>query len=66
MTVTEPMTEPVWTALPADLRLELANLAVERGTTEGELVQAAVRRFLRSERASGVPRYARRLGPIAD
>jgi hypothetical protein len=57
LTITITLTPPV--------RVELARLARDRHASEGELIRGAVEGLVRSERRPGIPRYARRLGPIA-
>jgi hypothetical protein len=62
----EPFPEPTITiALPARLRLELGQLARQAKTTEGELIQQAVESLVQAQRGPAIPRFARRLGPIA-
>lgn len=43
----------------------LASLAREAGMTEEELVREAIQGLLLSRRTPGIPRFARRLGPLA-
>jgi len=57
LTVTITLTPPV--------RVELARLARDRHASEGELIRHAIEGLLLSERRPAIPRYARRLGPIA-
>ena len=53
-------------SLRDDLMAELAQLAHDEGTTEAELVREGIERLLHS-RLTGpdIPRFARRLGPLA-
>ena len=55
----------VTVSLSDDLRRELAQLAREAQTTEDELVLKAVKSLVQAHRAPAVPRFARRLGPLA-
>ncbi len=49
-----------------DLMIELAQLARDEGTTEADLVREGIERLLHSRLTGpGVPRFARRLGPLA-
>jgi hypothetical protein len=62
----EPFPEPTITiALPKPLRLELGQIARQAKTTEGELIQQAVESLVQAQRGPAIPRFARRLGPIA-
>lgn len=47
------------------LRLELAQMARESNLTEDELVEWAIRYLVQVQRGPAIPRFARRLGPIA-
>ena len=51
-------------ALPEPLRIELAEMARNAKTTEGDLVERAVEGLIQAHRGVGIPRFARRLGPI--
>jgi hypothetical protein len=51
--------------LSGRLMLELAQLAREAATTEDELVHTAIKCLLQSHSGPGIPRFARRLGPLA-
>jgi hypothetical protein len=62
----EPFPQPtISIALPEPLRLELGQLARQAKTTEGELIQQAVEYLVQAQRGPAIPRFARRLGPIA-
>jgi len=62
----EPLPEPTITiALPEPLRLELGQMARQAKTSEGELIQQAVESLVQAKRWPAIPRFARRLGPIA-
>jgi hypothetical protein len=53
-------------SLDDGLMLELAQLARDEGTTEAELVREGIERLLHSRlQGPGIPRFARRLGPLA-
>jgi len=52
-------------ALSQPLRLELARIARNAETTEGALIQQAVEALVQAGHRPEIPRYARRLGPIA-
>ena len=52
--------------LPEPLRVELAQLAQKANTSEGALIQRAVEALLQAQPGRGIPRYARRLGPLAN
>lgn len=52
-------------SLPEDLATELASMACGAQTTQEALVVTAVRRLVQLRGAPTIPRYARRLGPIA-
>jgi hypothetical protein len=52
-------------ALSDGVKLELAQIARESHVTEDELVERAVRHLLQAHRGPAIPRFARRLGPIA-
>jgi hypothetical protein len=47
------------------LMLELAQIAREADTTEDDLVHRAIERLVQAHRGPGIPRFARRLGPLA-
>lgn len=51
--------------LSGRLMLELAQAAREAGTTEAELVQRAIKSLVQAQRGPAIPRFARRLGPLA-
>jgi hypothetical protein len=51
-------------ALPEHLQIELAEMARNAETSEGELVERAVEGLVQAHRGVGIPRFARRLGPI--
>jgi hypothetical protein len=51
--------------LPEALATELASMSCGAETTQEDLVVTAVRRLVQIRRAPTVPRYARRLGPMA-
>jgi hypothetical protein len=44
---------------------QLARIAQQAKLSEEDLVRSAVEQLLQAERAPRVPRYARRLGPLA-
>jgi len=44
---------------------ELARIARDAGMTEEELLREAVEQLLLSWRSPAIPRFARRLGPLA-
>ena len=52
-------------ALSQPLMVELTQMARESGATEDELIQNAIMSLLQTRRGPGIPRFARRLGPIA-
>jgi hypothetical protein len=60
-----PMTE-ITISLGDDLMVELARMARDEHTTEADLVREGVERLIHS-RLTGpdIPRFARRLGPLA-
>ena len=47
------------------LMLELAQMAREAATTQDELVYRAIKCLVQAHRGPGIPRFARRLGPLA-
>ena len=51
-------------SLPEHLRLELEEMARNAKTSEGELVRRAVERLVQAQPGVGIPRFARRLGPM--
>lgn len=51
--------------LSGRVMLELARMAREADTTEDELVCRAIRCLVQAHRGPGIPRFARRLGPLA-
>jgi hypothetical protein len=51
--------------LSGHLMLELAQMACEAETTEDELVNRAITCLVQAHRGPGIPRFARRLGPLA-
>jgi hypothetical protein len=51
--------------LPERLQLALAAAARETKTTEQELVQRAIAGVVQAHQGPGIPRFARRIGPIA-
>lgn len=60
-----PFSQPSITiSLPEQLRLELEEMARNAKTSESELVQRAVERLVQANRDVGIPRFARRLGPM--
>jgi hypothetical protein len=52
-------------SLSEPLRLQLAAIAREAQTTEDELVQRAISSIVQTHRGLAIPRFARRLGPVA-
>ena len=53
-------------SLDDDLVAELVQVAQDEGTTEAELIREGVERLLHSRlTGSSIPRFARRLGPLA-
>ena len=53
-------------SLDDDLMAELTQLAHDERTTEADLVREGVERLLHSRLTGpGIPRFARRLGPLA-
>lgn len=50
--------------LSGSLMLELAQMARKGDTTEDELVHRAIKRLVQAQRGPGIPRFARRLGPL--
>ena len=60
-----PFSQPSITiSLSEQLRLELEAMARNAKTSESELVRGAVERLVQANRDVGIPRFARRLGPI--
>jgi hypothetical protein len=57
--------ETITIALSERLIIELARMARDAKTTQEELVQKAIEGLVQAHRAPGIPRFARRLGPIA-
>ena len=51
--------------LSDDSKVELAQIARESHLTEDELVERAIHYLLQVHRGPSIPRFARRLGPIA-
>ena len=51
--------------LSGRLRQELARMAREADTTEDALVHRAIKCLVQAHRGPGIPRFARRLGPLA-
>jgi len=51
--------------LSGHLMLELAQMAREADTTENELAHRAIKCLLQAHRGPRIPRFARRLGPLA-
>ena len=51
--------------VPEHLRLELARIAREAETSEDEMVRQAIEALVLARRGPGIPRFARRLGPVA-
>jgi hypothetical protein len=51
--------------LSDELMREVAGLAREGQVTEEEVFHEAVGRLLQAHRGPGIPRFARRLGPLA-
>lgn len=51
--------------VPERLRLELARIAREADTTEEHLVRRALDALVQARRGPRIPRFARRLGPVA-
>jgi hypothetical protein len=51
--------------VPERLQLALAEVAREANTTEEELVQRAIAGVVQAHQGPGIPRFARRIGPIA-
>lgn len=61
----QPSSQPSITiSLPEHLRLELEEMARNAKTSESELVQRAVERLVQAQPGVGIPRFARRLGPM--
>src|SRR4029077_3899753 len=52
-------------AVSEHLMQELAQMACEADTTEDELVNTAIACLVQAHRGPGIPRFARRLGPLA-
>jgi len=52
-------------AVSERLMQELAQMACEADITEDELVNRAIACLVQAHRAPGIPRFARRLGPLA-
>lgn len=52
-------------SLSDDSKVELAQMARESHLTEDELVERAIRHLVQAHRGPAIPRFARRLGPIA-
>jgi metal-responsive CopG/Arc/MetJ family transcriptional regulator len=53
-------------SLDDDLMAELAQVAHQERTTEADLVREGIERLLHSRLTGpGIPRFARRLGPLA-
>jgi hypothetical protein len=53
-------------SLDDDLMAELAQVAHDERTTEADLVREGIERLLHSRLTGpGIPRFARRLGPLA-
>jgi hypothetical protein len=51
--------------LSGRLMLEVAQMAREADTTEDELVHRAINCLVQTHRGPEIPRFARRLGPLA-
>jgi hypothetical protein len=51
--------------LSGRLMLELAQMAREADTTEDDLAHRAIKSLVQAHRSPGIPRFARRLGPLA-
>lgn len=61
----QPFSRPSITiSLPEHLRFELEEMARNAKTSESELVQRAIERLVQAHRGVGIPRFARRLGPM--
>lgn len=61
----QPFSQPSITiSLPEPLRLELEEMARNGKTSEDELIQRAIERLVQAHRGVGIPRFARRLGPM--
>jgi len=52
-------------ALSGRLMQELVQAAREADTTEAELAHKAIECLVQAHRGPGIPRFARRLGPLA-
>jgi hypothetical protein len=53
-------------SLDEDLTAELAQVAHHEGTTEADLIREGIERLLQSRlTVPAIPRFARRLGPLA-
>jgi hypothetical protein len=52
-------------SLSDGVKLELAQIARESHVTEDEVVERAIRQLVQVHRGPAIPRFARRLGPIA-
>lgn len=61
----DPTASTIRIALSQPLMRELAQMAREAETTEGELIHRAILGLVQARRGPGIPRFARRLGPIA-
>ena len=51
--------------VPERMQLALAEVARETKMTEEELVQRAIAGVVEAHQGAGIPRFARRIGPIA-
>ena len=51
--------------VPERMQVALAEVAQEARTTEEELVQRAIAAVVQAHQGPAIPRFARRMGPIA-
>ncbi len=61
----DPTAPKITVALSQPVMSEPARMAREAETTEAELIHRAIVGLVQARRGSGIPRFARRLGPIA-
>lgn len=61
----DPTAPNIRIALSQPLMREVAEMARDAQTTEDALVRRAIEALVRAQRGPGIPRFARRLGPIA-
>jgi hypothetical protein len=60
----DPQAPRITIALSRPVMLELARMARDSQRSEGALIQEAVEALVQARHSPGIPRYARRIGPI--